>query len=709
LNVTLHYRHADNTSANAFPALGGSSSASAWDIPVNYSFTMKGLTHSARFGFNRQHAETQNLFGGVLDVAGAAGLAGVSTDPFDWGAPSLSFSTIAGVRDTNPSMRTDRTLSVGDTIVKIRGAHTLRFGGDYRSIHADSRADANARGSFVFTGLYTGVDFADFLLGLPQQASVQYGPLLDRFRSRSADLFVQDDWRASDKVTVNAGLRYEYFSPVSEADDRLATLDAAPGFTDAFALSPERTARSPARCRHHRPAIPLRLGAPRWHRLAPEGGIVVRTGYGVNYNASAYQTIAQQLAGQPPFAVTDTVLGSSPAAPLETVLLASQPATTTNTYGVDPNYRLGSVQIWNLDVQRDLTRTIQAGIGYTGSKGSNLDILRAPNRGPGGLSIPGVAPFIWESSEGDSILHSLTVRLRKRLTKGVAVGGSYTLSRSIDDASSIGGGAGTVAQNDRDLEAERGLSSFDQRHRFSPTSPTSCRLAQTSRGSPAAGPRRCSATGRSTARCSWHRARRSPHACSATSRTSRAAPTGPYARTTTALRSRSSDPTALLFFNTAAFSIRRRHVRERGAQHDHRTWIVRDEPGLTRNFTWGQTRGCRSGAGQQSLQRCAIRVDRHERELADVRPCDGRTADAARADPDAIPVLKMSERFFSLRSSRAWRSLVATALVAGILPCGRTRSSAPCSAPAPSSCWSTSSCATRAARSSAICRATTSR
>jgi outer membrane receptor protein involved in Fe transport len=303
LNVTLHYRHADNTSANAFPALGGSSSASAWDIPVNYSFTMKGLTHSARFGFNRQHAETQNLFGGVLDVAGAAGLAGVSTDPFDWGAPSLSFSTIAGVRDTNPSMRTDRTLSVGDTIVKIRGAHTLRFGGDYRSIHADSRADANARGSFVFTGLYTGVDFADFLLGLPQQASVQYGPLLDRFRSRSADCFVQDDWRASDKVTVNAGLRYEYFSPVSEADDRLATLDAAPGFTDAVrviagANGPFSGALPDTIVRPFRSGFAPRVGIA-WR---PKAGTVVRTGYGVNYNASAYQTIAQQLAGQPPFA-----------------------------------------------------------------------------------------------------------------------------------------------------------------------------------------------------------------------------------------------------------------------------------------------------------------------------------------------------------------------------------------------------------------------
>jgi len=441
---------------------------SAWDIPVNYSFTVKGLTHSARFGFNRQHAETQNLFGGVLDVAGAAGLTGVSTDPFDWGAPNLSFSTIAGVRDTSPSIRTDRTWSVGDTIVKTRGAHTLRFGGDYRSIHADSRSDANARGSFVFTGLYTGADFADFLLGLPQQATVQYGPLLDRFRSRSADAFVQDDWRASDKVTVNAGLRYEYFSPVSEADDRLASLDAAPGFTDAVrviagANGPFSGALPDTIVRPFRSGFAPRVGIA-WR---PKAGTVVRTGYGINYNASVYQTIAQQLAGQPPFAVTDTVLGSSPAVPLETVLLASQPATTMNTYGVDPNYRLGSVQIWNLDVQRDLTRTIQAGIGYTGSTGSNLDILRAPNRGPSGVLIPGVAPFIWESSEGDSIMHSLTVRLRKRLTKGVAVGGSYTLSRSIDDASSIGGGVGTVAQDDRDLEAERGLSSFDQRHRFS--------------------------------------------------------------------------------------------------------------------------------------------------------------------------------------------------------------------------------------------------
>jgi hypothetical protein len=63
-------------------------------------------------------------------------------------------------------------------------------------------------------------------------------------------------------------------------------------------------------------------------------------------------------------------------------------------------------------------------------------------------------------------MHSLTLRLRRRLTNGLAMGGTYILSRSIDDASSVAGGGGTVAQNDQDLAAERGLSSFDQRHRF---------------------------------------------------------------------------------------------------------------------------------------------------------------------------------------------------------------------------------------------------
>jgi trimeric autotransporter adhesin len=469
LNITVHFRHSDNTNANVFPTLGGSSTLTAWDVPVGYSFTKQGLFHSLRFDFNRQHTETTNLYANSQNVAGAAGLLGVSTDPFDWGAPNLSFTKFASLRDISPSARTDRTLSAGDTILKTIGKHTVRFGGDYRDIRADSRADANARGSYVFTGLYSGSDFADFLLGVPQQATVQYGPGLEQFRSRSSDLFVQDDWRATDKVTVNAGLRYEYFSPLSEAQSRLETLDVAPGFTAAVPVAaggtgPYSGAFTDSIVKPFRAGFAPRVGLA-WR---PKQGTVVRTGYGINYNASVYQSIAQQLASQPPFAVTNTALGGV-GAPLAfaTALQDVAPGTTANTYSVDPNYRLGYVQVWNLDLQRDLTRTVQLGVGYTGTKGANLDLLRAPNRGPSGLLIAGVAPFIYESSGADSIMNALTLRLRKRMTNGVAVGGTYMLSKSIDDASSIAGTGGTVAQNDQNLAAERGLSSFDQRHRLS--------------------------------------------------------------------------------------------------------------------------------------------------------------------------------------------------------------------------------------------------
>jgi hypothetical protein len=216
---------------------------------------------------------------------------------------------------------------------------------------------------------------------------------------------------------------------------------------------------------------PFRTGfAPRigvaW-RASPSS--VVRFGYSINYSSIVYQSIATQLAEQPPFASTATIASASRLTPLplETALVNVPPGVTTNTYAVDPGFRLPWVQIWNVDLQRDLTRTIQLGLGYTGTKGTNLDLLRAPNRGPLGPRIPGVQPFIWESASADSVMNSLTVRLRKRMTNGFGIGGSYTLSKSIDDASSVGGAGGTVAQNDQDLEAERALSNFDQRHRFS--------------------------------------------------------------------------------------------------------------------------------------------------------------------------------------------------------------------------------------------------
>jgi hypothetical protein len=161
------------------------------------------------------------------------------------------------------------------------------------------------------------------------------------------------------------------------------------------------------------------------------------------------------------------------------------------------------VQIRNLDIQQQIRPTLLLNIDYTGTKGTNLDILEAPNRTispTAGITtrIAEVQAFTFENSIGDSEANAGSVRLRKRLAHGFSIGGIYTFSKSLDDASSIGAGATTtasapglgaggtgasgggaggatassgsgansVAQNPFDISAERGLSSFNQTHKF---------------------------------------------------------------------------------------------------------------------------------------------------------------------------------------------------------------------------------------------------
>jgi hypothetical protein len=207
-----------------------------------------------------------------------------------------------------------------------------------------------------------------------------------------------------------------------------------------------------------------RLGVA-W-RLKP--GMILRGGSCISYNSGTHAAIARQMVGQPPFAVTDTTIGSllSPLSILDPFASVST-AATTNNYGVARNYDLGRVQTWNADFSKELTPIWSVSGGYTEIRGANLDIVRAPNRGPSGLRIPDVQPFLWQTSEGSSVLHAGTFRLQKRQSHGIGGSVTYTIGRSRDDASTVGGGATVVAQNDQDLGAEWGNSSFDRRHQVS--------------------------------------------------------------------------------------------------------------------------------------------------------------------------------------------------------------------------------------------------
>jgi hypothetical protein len=479
LNASVSYRESSAVSSSTFPTIGGSAGTAGWNVPVSWMLTKGRINNLLTVTYNRNSSTNTNLYAYNTNVAGAAGIEGVSSDPFDWGIPGLSFTTVADLRDRTPSRRVDQRIQISNSTMRSWGRHTVRWGGEFRYLRLDSLSNSNPRGSFVFTGLYTsalangravpgtGLDLADFLLGYAQQASVQYGPGDLKMRGRDWNLFLQDDWRVRGNFTINYGLRYEYVSPYYEANNHLVNLDVNSDFTAAVPVEAGGTGQFTG-------PVPTSLVDADRNNVAPRiglawrarPGMTVRAGYGVNYNLGAYGTIAQKLAAQPPFAVTSTSLGTA-VVPLLLVDPFAQvdSATTTNSYGIDRTYDLGIAQIWNADVQKDLPRNLTLSLGYTGTKGTNLDIQRAPNRNPdGGLRIEGVQPFLWQSSEGRSTLHSLSVRARKRLSRGISFGGAYVWSRAYDNASSFGGGGGTVAQNDQDLEAEWGRSSFERRH-----------------------------------------------------------------------------------------------------------------------------------------------------------------------------------------------------------------------------------------------------
>jgi hypothetical protein len=140
--------------------------------------------------------------------------------------------------------------------------------------------------------------------------------------------------------------------------------------------------------------------------------------------------------------------------------------TVTNNYAVDPNYKLGMVQIYNLNVQKTIPLNIVLNIGYNGTVAGNLDLVGAPNAtaASDGSTITGAAPFDYERSIGTSRSNALVISAQKRQVKGIALGATYTYSHTITNASGVSGAIGTPIQNYFRPDLEYGNASFDQRH-----------------------------------------------------------------------------------------------------------------------------------------------------------------------------------------------------------------------------------------------------
>jgi hypothetical protein len=443
--------------------------------------------------------------------------AGGFADPnFYNGLPAIGISNFATLSNTTPSQTVNQTISFSDFVSYRHKKHNMRYGFDIRRVHADSIGGNNALGSFSFTGYATaapadqlagtggqtsGSAFADFLLGLPQSTSIQAGLYKDYLRENVYDGYVTDDFRVSGNWTLNYGLRYEYFGPYSEKNGRLVNLTNVFSTTGVACVSPTGVIDGGTTCAAS--GIPSLVNAdhtmyaPRFgfaYRPRPKSVLltrltketVVRGGYGINYNTGQYATFAKLLSHQEPFSTTQsnavptpTVASPHPSATGCTTLTPATPNPTLtlkngfgcstleslqNNWAVDPHYKLGMVQVYNLNIQRTFPLGIVFNVGYNGSRGSGLDVVGSPNGTPSGTTTAGVAPFDYEESQAGSHSNQLVVSVQKRQQKGIALGVTYTYSHTIDNASGVGGAVGTPVQQLSRLDLERGNSSFDQRH-----------------------------------------------------------------------------------------------------------------------------------------------------------------------------------------------------------------------------------------------------
>lgn len=453
--------------ANLFGFLDDTSTL-GWNAQVSWrhSFT-RTLYATVEYDYSREATQVSPYFAGRTDVAAAAGIAGPDSDPRDWGPPTLTFSDgIAALTDGLPAHNRNQTGAISTSAYWNHNAHNITFGGDYRRLEFNYFQQQNPRGSFTFNGAATGDAFTDFLDGLADAASLSFGNADKYFRETTNDLYFTDDWRTTDALTLDLGARYEYSGPTSERYGRLVNLATGANFTSAAPVL-----GAPPRADYA--GLEPRLGLA-WRPFLA-GSLLVRAGYGIYRDSSLYQAVALAMAEQAPLA-TSLNIASTPASPLTlATALTSPPGATPDVFAIDPNFRVGYAQDWKASLQQDLPDGMVMTLSYLGTKGTRGVQRFYPNSyAPGAVNPCPACPagYLYETSGGNSTDESGTAMLQRRFHNGLAFTAAYTYAHAIDDAA-LGGGSGAtaavVAQNWRDLDAERGRSDFDQRHKFTLT------------------------------------------------------------------------------------------------------------------------------------------------------------------------------------------------------------------------------------------------
>lgn len=494
----LVYEWQDSGTLNPFAGVGlpgygtQSSSGTQHAVASWLHIFSPSLVAEGRAGFSRLKILNvhQDFEVDVVKRLGIKGLTDVGVTPLNNGAPALTVAGYAGLGGgaNQPQGRGENTHQYVGAMTWIHGSHSTKWGGDYFTFPYNSFLTSNGRGSFQFDGRFTGNSVADLLLGIPFRGDRTLGEPFHNSVVNSTGFYFQDDWKVTPKLTINLGVRYDLFPAIYERVNKIASWDPR---TNTIRVAGGREAFIGTNGRlqlRERPDVGRNVYKTDYNNFSPRigfawrsfgnGRTVIRAGFGSFYNMQSAGNGITPLSRNSPFRESQ-IAGpfSLPVVP-DLANMFTATSSTPTAPGIQEDIRTGYINQWSFGVQRELARNLVIDVSYLGSQGHKLPTAWNLNQalpGPGTVNsrrpYPGWGGISggFGSSIGNSAFNSMTVRLERRFASGLSFLSSYSFSKIIDQTSGVATNSAAspvLAQDARNLRAERSVADYDTPHRW---------------------------------------------------------------------------------------------------------------------------------------------------------------------------------------------------------------------------------------------------
>lgn len=448
-----------------------------WNYNINLSGTNTYLqeTHAfssrvsnvVRAGYNRGTTSSAFVSTGTQNFVAEYGIQNLNPAPQLWIPPKVAIKSHSNEGNPNfPISALQNLFQYADETDWTAGHHSLYFGGEMDRIQYNGAWGNYNNGLFTFTGQYTsnhkgklqGNDIADLLLDYPQQATGGIGSAVGQFREYNVMPYFGDDWKATQKLTVNLGLRYDYREAPGDKNGNSSVYDLQSNTNHSGTFRQTYLNFAP------RAGFAYSLG----------DNTVINGGYGIYYVSFMYYDLESLLAHPPNFTLINTTNPVTTPIKSEDQFPASAPLSNQSPLTMQLNLKMPYVQQWNVSIQRSFGSDWMAKITYAGNRSTHQVLWHNANQAalptdptnPSPLQTRRPYSYVADVEEaadmGFANYNGLAAELRHNYRNGLSLLANFVYSRSLDDVDSDQ----ETPEHGMAPDLDYGLSRFDQKFVF---------------------------------------------------------------------------------------------------------------------------------------------------------------------------------------------------------------------------------------------------